>query len=760
MNSWTKLLIVMVLFLCGCAADRLFSEGKDLVDSGFLQEGFASVEKAIAMDPANPEYRLFLKTRQEALIPSLLAYADENLARDSLDGAEVNYRQILSIDPKNQPALMGIEKVVVIRRHQRLLKDAESLFKKENFDGAAEIVHEILTENPQNRAARDLGARVSEWQLRKNKPETALSERFRSPVSLEFRDAPLHSVFEIVAKVSGINFVYDKDIRPDLKVTLHVKDSSIEETILLISVTNQLEFRVLNENSILIYPNTPQKVREYQPLVVRSFYLSNADAKQVSASLKTLLKTKDLVVNEKLNLIIMRDTVDAVRLAERIIALEDLNEPEVMLEVEVLEVKRSRILSLGIKWPDSLTLATPGDMLWSQFRRLTSDSITTNMTNMVISARKTDSDVKILANPRIRVKNREKAKILIGDRVPVVTTTSTATGFVADSVNYVDVGLKFEVEPNIYLDDEISMRVQLEVSSIVKEVVSRSGTLSYQIGTRNANTVLRLRDGETQILAGLINNEDRNTAQKVPGLGDLPVLGRLFSQQNDDSQKTEIVLSITPRLVRTIRRPDLLNAEFDSGTEAALSSRPITKPSTGEKKRLEKVHVVEKTPDSEKTLAGEAERGISLDALKNAATAEYKGNIFLDWKGPSEVNAGERFSVVLGVVSEVGMMGLTASMGYDPEYVQFIGLEGGGFLESENPDARLSNRVDFVMGKIFLSTSGVNKPARGRGALMTANFRALQAVDKTRIQIFSVTPEIADGKSVSVMPADLSLSIR
>ena len=744
MKSWTKLLIVTVLFLCGCAADRLFNEGKDLVNSGFLEEGFARVEKAIAMDPANPEYRLFLKTRQEALIPSLLAYADENLARDSLDGAEVNYRQILSIDPKNQPALMGIEKIAVVRRHQRLLKDAESLFKKENFDGAAEIIHEILIENPQNRAARDLGARVFESQLRKSRPETALSERFRTPISLEFRDAPLHSVFEIVAKVSGINFVYDKDIRPDLKVTLHVKDSSIEETIRLVSVTNQLEFRVLNENSVLIYPNTPQKVREYQPLVVRSFYLSNADAKQVSASLKTLLKTKDLVVNEKLNLIIMRDTVDAVRLAERIVALEDLNEPEVMLEVEVLEVKRSRITSLGIKWPDSLTLATPSDMLWSQFRRLTSDSITTNMTSMVISARKTDSDVKILANPRIRVKNREKAKILIGDRVPVVTTTSTATGFVADSVNYVDVGLKFEVEPNIYLDDEISMRVQLEVSSIVKEVVSRSGTLSYQIGTRNANTVLRLRDGETQILAGLINNEDRNTAQKVPGLGDLPVLGRLFSQQNDDSQKTEIVLSITPRLVRTIRRPDLLNAEFDSGTEAALSSRPIAKPSTGEKK----------------THTGGVERVISSEAPKNTATAAYEGKIFLDWKGPSQVNAGERFSIVLDVMSEVEMMGVTASMDYDPSYVQFVGVEGGGFLESENPGARLSNRVDFVMGKVFLSTSDVNKPVRGRGSLITASFRALHAVDKTRIRMLSVTPETVSGKIVSVPPADLSLSIR
>jgi general secretion pathway protein D len=590
------LIVIAILLLGGCAADRLFNEGRDLVDSGAREEGFAKIEEAILLDPTNPEYRLFLRSRREALIPSLLATADEKMAREAFAEAASDYRQILSIDPRNPPALTAIEKLAIIRRHRRLLKDAESLFKKESFDGASEIVREILTENPQNREARALGARISEERSRRAKPETRLAERFSAPISLEFRDAPLHSVFELIAKVSGINFVYDKDIRPDLKVSLFVKDSSIEEAIRLIAVTNQLEFRILNENSILIYPNTPQKIKDYQPLVVRSFYLSNADAKQVSASLKTLLKTRDLVVNEKLNLIIMRDTIDAVRLAERIVALEDLNEPEVMLEVEVLEIKRSRLLTLGIKWPDTLTLTTPGDMLWSQFRSLTSDSISTNLTNMIVSAKQSDSDVKILANPRIRVKNREKAKILIGDRVPVVTTTSTATGFVSDSVSYVDVGLKFEVEPNIYLDDEISMRVQLEVSSIVKEVVSRSGTLSYQIGTRNADTVLRLRDGETQVLAGLINDEDRNIAQKVPGIGDLPLIGRLFSQQNDDSQKTEIMLSITPRLVRTIRRPDMLNAEFDSGTETNLSSRPLAIKRAGARNPSEKKRNAEKAP--------------------------------------------------------------------------------------------------------------------------------------------------------------------
>jgi general secretion pathway protein D len=175
----------------------------------------------------------------------------------------------------------------------------------------------------------------------------------------------------------------------------------------------------------------------------------------------------------------------------------------------------------------------------------------------------------VLANPRIRVKNREKARVHIGDRVPVITTTAAATGgFVSESVSYLDVGLKLEVEPQIYLEDEVGIKVGLEVSNIANVVKgNNNNTLAYQIGTRNASTTLRLRDGETQILAGLISDEDRRTANRVPGLGNLPVLGRLFSSTSDNATKTEIVLLITPRLVRTLARPDARTAEFAAGTE-------------------------------------------------------------------------------------------------------------------------------------------------------------------------------------------------
>jgi general secretion pathway protein D len=252
-------------------------------------------------------------------------------------------------------------------------------------------------------------------------------------------------------------------------------------------------------------------------------------------------------------------------------------------------------MELGVRFPGSLGVSlvggataagaagTPGVLTLPEWRSRDKNLVSLRFTDplLLLSLRQTDGRTNLLANPRIRVKNKEKAKIHIGDRVPVITTTAAvAGGFVSQSVTYLDVGLQLEVEPLIYLEDDVGIKVGLEVSSITKEIQSQSqtqggGSLTYQIGTRKTNTVLRLKDGETQVLAGLINDEDRRSASRVPGLGEFPVLGRLFSSTSDTINKTEIMLLITPRLMRTIARPDARTTEFAAGTEASSSGGPL-----------------------------------------------------------------------------------------------------------------------------------------------------------------------------------------
>jgi general secretion pathway protein D len=276
---------------------------------------------------------------------------------------------------------------------------------------------------------------------------------------------------------------------------------------------------------------------------------------------------------------VIKDTPAAIRLAERLIAAQDLAEPEVMLEVEVIEVASNWLQQLGLRFPDTIAWSlvgaagVPGQVTLPEWLNRSSDLVRLQFTDplFLLNLKQNDGSANVLANPRIRVKNKEKARIHIGDRVPVITTTAAATGgFVSESVSYLDIGLKLEVEPLIFLEDEVGMKVGLEVSNIVKEIRSvGSNSLNYQIGTRNAATVLRLKDGETQVLAGLISREDRRSADRVPGLGELPIVGRLFSSTNDTRNRTEIMLLITPHLARALVRPDASSVEFAAGTEAS-----------------------------------------------------------------------------------------------------------------------------------------------------------------------------------------------
>ncbi|UQV46842.1 general secretion pathway protein GspD [Janthinobacterium lividum] len=574
-------LLPMLSLLAACAGNQAYNDGQAMLGAGRTEQGLALLEQAAQAEPTNAKYRIAVTNGRMRALNNLNGRAEALRQQGKLTEAQALYQQALALDASNDVAQRGLAGVAQDERHRKLVQEAQASYQRggeANIAQAQEALRQVLQERPAQREALALKSRIGEAQSKSLPAGGKLAAAYRKPVTLEFRDAPLRSVFDFISKVSGLNFVFDKEVDPALRATISVRDTSIEEAIAMLLGANQLEQSVTSDKSITIYPNTPQKVKDYQQLVVRTFFLANADVKTVAFSIKTLLKAKDVVTDERLGIIMLRDTPEMVRMAERIINVQDLADPEVMLEVEVLEVKRTRLMELGVRWPDqaSLTLAGVGSGLGglkvADLHRINGDNINLGIGGVTLNANKTDSDSNILANPRIRVRNKEKAKILIGDRVPVITVT-TNNGVSSDSVNYIDVGLKLDVEPNVYLDDEVAIKINLEVSNVVKEVISKTGTQAYQIGTRSASTVLRLKDGETQVLAGLISDEDRGTANKVPGVGELPVLNRLFGSQKDDAMRSEIVLSITPRLLRSIRRPDLMTAEFNSGTEASVGGR-------------------------------------------------------------------------------------------------------------------------------------------------------------------------------------------
>ena len=580
MLKTTAMATLVALALAGCAGEMAYREGRTLVEQNNPEAGLAKFQEAIAKEPSNAQFRsAYLMTRDRTVV-RYLEQADRDLSDGRRAPALQGYQRVLALDAMNERARAGLRAVESAERLEKMVASAAELAAKKDYDGAKQKLGAVLAEKPSYEEARLMLRDVNEKSAQ-HTAESGLSKAFKQPISIEFRDAPLKQVFEIIARRSGLNFVFDKDVKTDQKASIFLKNSTVEAAVYYLLMTNQLEQQVLDGNTILIYPNVAAKLKEYQEMVVKTFFLANAEAKSVANTLKTILKSRDVVVDEKLNLLIVRDNAEAIRLAERLVALQDVAEAEVMLEVEILEVKRTRLMELGVAWPSSVTfgplISSGGTVLTiNDLNHLNQRSIGVSSVNLTANANKTDGDSKLLANPRIRVRNKEKAKILIGDKVPVITTTiSPGTGgFASESVSYVDVGLTLNAEPTIYLNNEVAIRVALEVSNLVSQVETKSGTKAYQIGTRQATTMLQLKDGENQVLAGLINNEDRSNGSKVPLFGDVPILGRLFGSTTDDKQKTEIVLSITPHLIRNVQRPEAAAAEFSAGTEGNFRRRP------------------------------------------------------------------------------------------------------------------------------------------------------------------------------------------
>ncbi|MFZ6756043.1 secretin N-terminal domain-containing protein [Undibacterium sp. Ji50W] len=581
------LLIGGLLGLAACAITPVQTkptEIRALLDAGRLEEGIAQLEDLLKQTPGHVEARVLLVNARRQLAMQFLNKAAQDTRREAWDEAQAAYRQAAVLGEVEQ-AMLGVRTLAASQYQSRLLKNVNELWDAGKQDEARKELHAFLTEFPRHAKGLQLQRKIGEPEARMQ--NAVLSAAFQKRLSLQFRDAPVRAVLEAMSHSSGINFTLDRDVPSDVRVNLDLRDTTVELALRNLLMSVQLEQRVVDERTVLIYPSDQAKQRSYQQLSIRSFKIANAEAKLVANSLRTLLKTRDLVVDEKLNMLVIRDTPETIRMAAKLVALHDVAEPEVMLEVEILEVQRSDLEALGVKWPGNIGLSplaksgvgddgsiNSGAFTLHDLMHINSRSVLATVDAMKLSATVNRENVSVLANPRIRIKSREKAQIKVGERVPSVSSNVTATGVTSQSVNYLDVGLKLEAEPVVYLDDEISIKLNLEVSSILGTIYdSNNQPYGYRIGARNATTVLRLRDGENQVLAGLISDNDKRSVNAVPGLGELPVLDRLFGNRGAERTKTEIVLSITPRVIRNQPLGASGDIEFDAGTDASLRGR-------------------------------------------------------------------------------------------------------------------------------------------------------------------------------------------
>jgi general secretion pathway protein D len=796
-----KMMIVFICalpFLAGCGAGlSAFNKAQKLERQGNLDDAVMKYAEAAAANPDVAEYRVrFLKTSEEAAKVHLKK-GEEYLGGNRYDDALREFQTAFALDPSYERAAQLSERTVKLRNSLIFFKEGEEFEKNRKLREAFRSYQKAVEINPENSEAKEAADRL----LKSRKPKLdgyELNLKSTKPITLKFKDAKIKEVFNILTQLSGINFIFDEGLK-DINVSIFLENATFQQALEIITGVNKLGKKVLNESTIIVYPKTPDKNKQYDELVVETFQLNKLDAKKAVNLIRTMLQVKKIYVNEDMNALVIRDTPDAIEIARKILEANDIPDAEVVLEVEVVEISKNNAENFGLvlsKYALSAAAANSGTLLSDSLVPPTTTSVagaaaaqtTVSANNLLDIFRwkgfngfltvpsatfnfaKTLANGQTLANPRLRVKNREKSKFNVGTRVPITTTSSPVGGGVSVNVQYVDVGVKVNAEPTIQLNDDVNIKLGLEVSSIIsRQTVGDTTSLTtvVTIGTRNLDTVLSLKDGETSIIGGLIQDNKTNSKQKVFLLGDIPILGALFTGTNNTNDKTELVLAITPRIVRGITVPDADVARFWSGKEDDPSAVNPYLSFVQEPELLPAqpaVSAVSPLAPAPAAGAGQpvsAAPPVAAPAAAAAPAPQALPRIPLSIAAPASVKEAESFKVEIVASNVTNLYSAPFVLSYNTSILDFESATEGPFLKKDGKPTAFQASGAKGSGQITvnLSRSGNVGGMNGAGTLATLIFKAKS---KGLANLGITTAYFTDpgGKPLDVIPFNTVVEVK
>jgi general secretion pathway protein D len=555
-------LTIAIFFIGGCTGSiRYLEKGKEHAALKEWDQSVQNFQKALAADPENSEIKLLLARAKLAASMAHMVKGQEYLKGQLFNEAIEEFKISISFHPANRKAGFLMEKAQKMKASEHYYKKGDEFLKAQKYFEAREAFKKALELNEAHEKAQKA---LSHFKKKDERPaKFRVDLKSEAPVSFKFKQTPIFNVFEVLSRLSGINFIFDKEII-ESKVTMFMTDISFDRFIEVLLRTNKLASKLVNEKTMLIYPDTPAKAKEYQDLQIRTFYLDNLEAEKAVRILSKILKSKDIIANKNNNSIVIRGSKDVVEIAARIIKANDRLPAEVLLHVEILEVKREKEEELGLTVdPSSITFGLGETSLEMGDNPSFSSTASiyalenTSKKNAILSLPtatlhflKQDGDTKILAKPQVRVKNNEKATVHIGERIPLRTNRRVdTTGAITSDFQYQDVGVKLDVVPTISKFGEISMKITLEISQLGPNL-GTTDEPQYSVLTRKTQSVLTVPDGEVVFIGGLIQDNESETIRKIPFLGDLPLIGRLFSNFDTTKSETDVIMTIIPIIIR------------------------------------------------------------------------------------------------------------------------------------------------------------------------------------------------------------------
>src|ERR1700730_2628250 len=770
MYGWGKIVLFVgiTMAVAGCPKGRTdFNQGRKAQDLHDYDAAFEYYQKALKTDPDNAEYLIKL-----------------NQAR--FDAGELHIKNGLRL------------------RERGDLENAASEFQKASSKDASSAVaeQELRKTIEMIDHAKRASMALSEPAIDKPGPELAqlppeMKPLSRAPVNLKMsNDAKI--IFDTIGKLAGLTMIYDPDF-PSRRVSVDLNSVTLEQALDVMSVESKAHWTPMTENIILVFPDQPQKRRDYEEQVMRSFYLSNTvqsqELTEIVTGLRQLLDLKRIQQLNARNAIVIRATPGQLALAEKFIQDMDKAQPEVVVQVSVVEARVDKMRNLGIlpgqtgsvsivppgttsinnnnnasnngTNTGTTTTSTTGVLSLQNLSHLNGSDTSVTLPNFTANALLNDSTTRIIQNPELRSIDGQAAKLNIGDRVPVATGSfqagvgvgsTAATGFVSPLVNtqfqYIDVGTNVEITPRVHPNHEVSMKISVEVSSVTNQQ-NIGGIQQPIISQRKVIHDIRLKEGESSVLGGLITKSDTKQISGWPGLAHVPILRYFFSEDTRNSEDDEILIVLTPHIVRM---PEWTRSNLKTLYAGSETNVQVSRESDMRAPQPPPAISPEPTKAQQPTTpVGNAQ------APPNAEQSARAGKAARLRFEPSSLSltAGQTATVGVVVDNVNDLFLIPFLLQYNPAVLSVEEVRHGGFLQAGDQAISIVLQVDKEHGQAIISASRQpNTPgASGTGTVVGIVIKAL-APGKSTLSIVQVNARDSQQGPIQLVTAEARVEVR
>jgi general secretion pathway protein D len=717
----TAWLIIAAMGLSACATlSPKYRLGAQAEMNKQWEEAIAYYEKASLENPKEPAYRVALVRAKISASLFHLEEARKLVALDKREEAKVEYAKAIFYNPRD-PALVQEAKTATAEKPKEEQPKTEKI----------------------------------EFPIKLKAKEESLKLKFPVETSLK-------SIFLALGKAAGISIVFDENFR-DIPFMTDLTDMTFEQAVRSLCLASRNFYRIVDERTVIIIPDNAMKRMQYDVNCIKTFYLSNILAQDMMAALSTMLrsttKAPSIIFDKNLNSVTIRDTPQVVELAERLIKVWDKPKAEVVIDMEIMEVSRLKLRQLGISFdqniigaqygtPTTTTDTTSTTTGWFNLKDIDftkAENFSISLPVGYLQFLESDADTKIVAQPRLRGVSDEDMRHLVGQKVPIPRTTFqpfAAGGYAQQPItnfDFQDVGIEVKLKPTVHMERDVTLGLEIKVTSL--------GGKGYAdipiINTREIKNTMRLKDGETNLIAGLLRDEERRSFKGIPGLMSIPVIGRLFSAEDTTLEQTDVILTITPYIVRAIP----VTAEDSKPLWVDVETPPSGQAGGG----VSEDEVLGRVLDVRQ--AEQALRSLRPDESSLTQITLSPANI--------ELPVGRDFAIAVNFRSDQEIGSLSLSISFNPQLVTLKDAIEGGLTRQMGEKIPFLKNIDSGAGVCTLGFSSpqIGRGLKGGGTLATLTFTP-KGAGECPLTITSCIAASASGQAVSFRTQDARIVIR